>query len=343
MNIGLIGCGGVAGGHMLAYKNIEDARVVAVSDINVKKARTFAARYGIDKFFSQYVNLLEMKDLDFVDICTPTSTHVPIACDAAKFGHNVLLEKPMGRSVAECDKIISATKKHGIKLCVCHNQIFFPSIRKAKSMVDSGHLNIVSFRTTVKENPELIGAPAWNLTPEEKGILWEAGCHPAYLQLHFLKNITEIYASGSKVKYPVYDDFVVLLRTPNGVHGIIEVSWLAKEQEVIYEIDSSDGKRAKIDRVTDTLIEKSGNSKHTIGSELLSTIKKVLGHFVPARKTLKTELWYFIGHYYLISEYIKSLANDMPAPVQPEEAKRAIKLLECVEESLNKHQTVQMK
>lgn len=343
MKIGLIGCGGVADGHMSVYQHMENVRVVAVSDIDLKKAGTFAEKYGINNFFSDYVNLLEIKDLDFVDICTPTSTHMLVASDAAKFGHDVLLEKPMGRSTTECDKIISESKKHGIKLCVCHNQIFFPSIRKLKAMVNSGYLDVVSFRTAVKESPKLIRAPAWNLTPEEKGILWEVGYHPAYLQLHFLKDIKEIYAYGRKVKYPVYDDFVVLLQTPNGSYGTIEVSWLAREQEIVYEIDSSDGKRAKINRITDSLIEKSGKSKGKIGYGLLSEFKKILSHFVLGPKTLKTELGYFIGHYYLIGEYIKSLEKDTPVPVPPEQGKRTVKLLECIEESLNKHRIVQMK
>lgn len=337
MNIGLIGCGRVTHGHMSIYRNMKNVKVVAVSDIDLKKARIFAEKYGSSNFFSDYVDLLEIKDLDLVDVCTPPSTHALITCDAAKFGHNVLVEKPMARSTAECDEMLHESKRHGVKLCVCHNQIFFPSIRRAKSLVDLGYYDLVSFRTSVKEIPELFGAPRWVITPEEKGILWEAGCHPAYLQLHFLKNITEVSAFGSKVRYPVYDDFAVLLRTPDQSYGIIEVSWLAKEPEIVYEIDSSDGKRAQIDRTNpNSLIEKSGSSNGGLYSE----IKKVLLHFVSSRKT---KLGYFIGHYYLISKYMKSLGNDTSPPVPPEEGKRAIKLLECIEESLNKHQVVQMK
>jgi predicted dehydrogenase len=338
MNIGLIGCGGIANGHMRVYQKTENARVVAVSDISLEKARIFAEKYRINRQFSDYADLLEVKDLDFVDICTPVSTHALIACDAAKSGHNVLLEKPMARSINECDEIILESKRSGVKLCVCHNQIFFPSVRQAKSLVDSGSYDLVSFRTSVKENPEQIQAPSWNMTPEEKGILWEVGCHPVYLQLHFLKNITEIYALGSKVKYPVHDDFVVLLRTPDRRYGIIEISWLARKPEIVYEIDSSDGKRAQIDRIKDSFIE---NTEESTG--LFSDIKRVLRHFTPPRKTLKTELQYLIGHYYLINEYMKSLENDMPVPVQPEEGKRTIKLLECIEESLNKHEVISTK
>ena len=89
MKVGLIGCGQVADGHMTVYNNITGVKVVAVADAIPKKARTFANKHGISRAFTDYVNLLEDKELDFVDISTPTSTHARIACDAAQFGHNV--------------------------------------------------------------------------------------------------------------------------------------------------------------------------------------------------------------------------------------------------------------
>lgn len=337
MKIGLIGCGQVANGHMAVYKYIKDAKVVAVADVIPKKARIFANKHGISKVFTNYVDLLEVNDLDFVDICTPTSTHVRIACDAAKFGHNVLLEKPMALSTSECERMIHESEKQGVSLCVCHNQIFFPSIRRAKLMVDLGHYDLVSFRTSIKQSPQIFAYPAWNMTPEEKGILWEAGCHPTYLQLHFLKNITEVYAVGSKVKYPVYDEFSVLLRTLGRPYGIIEVSWITKGSEKIYEIDSADGKQVwpQVHGDYHSILEKPGES-----NMVYSEIKRIFRYFARSRHS---HLDYFVGHFYLINKYMKSLKDGSLPPVQPEEGKRTIKLLECIEESLGKHQIVSMK
>ncbi len=342
MKIGLIGCGHVADGHATVYKYIKDAKVVAVSDVNLKKARIFANKHGISKVFTNYTDLLEIKDLDFVDICTPTSTHVRIACDASKFGQNVLLEKPMALSTSECERIIHESEKQGVSLCVCHNQIFFPSIRRAKLMVDSGHYDLISFRTSVKQSPQIFAYPPWNMTSEEKGILWEAGCHPAYLQLHFLKNITDVYAVGSKVKYPVYDEFSVLLRTSGQSYGIIEVSWVTKGSEKIYEIDSADGKQAwpQVDGDYHSILEL---EKPRAGGMVYSEIKRIFRYLLRSRRDMYSHLNYFVGHFYLINQYMNSLKNGSPPPVQPEEGKRTIKLLECIEESLNTHKTIRMK
>jgi len=49
MNIGLVGCGRVSEIHMNAYKNIPEANVIAVLDINIERAKAFAQKYGIKK------------------------------------------------------------------------------------------------------------------------------------------------------------------------------------------------------------------------------------------------------------------------------------------------------
>jgi len=323
----------------MIYQFMENTKVMAVADVNLEKAKEIAAKYKVKKVFRDYRDLLRIKDLDFVDICTPPSTHAEIACEAAKFGHNILLEKPMALTTKECERIIRIVKKKGVNLCVCHNQIFFPAMRKAKALVDSGYYNIVSFRTSVRENPEIFNVPKWNVTKREKGIVWEAGCHPAYLHLHFLGDIKEVYAVGSKVKYPVFDEFTVLLRTSGEAFGIMEISWVSKGAEKIYEINCSDGKRAFMiapppyaNQGYELLLEKTGITE----SNLYLDIKNVLRHF----KGTKNKLGYFIGHYHLIDGYIKSLKGSAPTPVPPEDGKKTVKLLESIEEALNTNRII---
>jgi len=348
LKVGLVGSGRVANVHIAAYKNIENVNIVAVSDVNVEKAKNFANIYGISKVFSDYRELFEMKELDFVDICTPTSTHAKIVCDAAEFGHNILVEKPMARSTSECEKMILRSKKHGVRLCVCHNQLFHPAVMKAKSMVDSGYYDLVSFKTSHKENFDLLKAvglaQSWNVTPEEKGILWEVGTHLTYLQLHFLQNVQEVYAVGTKSKYPVHAEFTVLLRTPSQRYGIIEISWLSKESEIVYEISSSDGKRGQILFDYDLFIEKSETppmnvtrAVHNVYTDAKRGLQKWMQfgtNYIRKRKLLP--------HFNLISRYVESLKSDSEVPVQPEDGRNTIKLLECIEESLNKNCAVKI-
>jgi predicted dehydrogenase len=327
MKIGLIGCGAVASHHARVYRLIQNATIVAVCDKDVEKARVFANEHKIEKTFGNHLDLLEIKDLDFVDICTPTSTHASITVDAVKSGINVLLEKPMALNSEQCDQIISETKKHKAKVCVCHNQIFFPIVKRIKSMIDNNQAELVSFKTFIKENGEIL--PSWNTTMSEGGILWEAGYHLAYLQLFFLRNITSVFAVGNKVKYPVYDDFCVLLKTPFRYYGIMEISWLPKKEEIFYEVDTADGRRYQINRADDYLLAAPAD---------VAELARSRAKYLLSREKLR----YFRGHFNLFARFMDALKNDLPSPIPPEDGKKTIQLLESIHKSLEKQEIIQI-
>jgi len=340
MNVGVIGCGRIADAHMMLYNYMADVRVKAVTDINLENAKRLATKYKVERIFRDYMDLLEIRDLDFVDICTPPSTHAGITCKAAEYGHNILLEKPMALSTKECEEMIHTVKKNGVSLCICHNQLFFPAIMKAKSLADSGYFDVVSFRTSVRENPEMFNVPAWNLTDREKGLIWEVGYHLAYLHLRFIEGIKEVYAIGSKVKHHVFDEFMVLLRSSSEKFGLMEISWLSRESEKIYEINCSDGKRAFMiapppyaNQGYDVLLEKFGISDGT----LRSRIKELFSYLTRRR----APFGYFIGHFNLISSYIRNLRKGDEPLVQQKDGMNTIKLLECIEASLNMRKPVE--
>jgi len=348
VNVGLIGCGGIAKVHMQVYQSMKNVNVVGLCDLNLERAKHLAKKHNVNKTFENYANLVEIKDLDLVDICTPVSTHAHIACDVAKDVPAILVEKPMALSVSECEKMIKETKKHGSKLCIAHNQIFLPSIQKAKSMIDQGDFDLLSFTTMQKESFESLKAHElaadWMIKPEQKGILWEVCCHLAYLQLHFLPDISEVYAVGSKTKYPVHDHFAVLLRTPNQLFGLIDLSWVSNETEIIYEIRGSKGKRAQIYRDFDYFLENSVNPPLNVANVargFLVDEKRVL------QKWMNFGLNYFqkrkmIPHLKLVGNYITSIEQDLPPPILPEEGKNTINLLESISKSLDEKRPVKI-
>lgn len=334
--IGLVGCGRVAQLHMCAYNHIPNVRVTAVSDVNIKKARAFAQRYNIGEVLKSYTDLFEMKSLDYVDICTPTSTHANIACEAAKSGQHLLLEKPMARTTRDCDKIISEVSKQNVKACVCHNQLFIPQIMQMRNMVEAGEFDLSYFRVSVKESAKLIGAPDWTLTPEQGGVIWETGCHSAYLQLGFLKKIDRVFAIGSKAGTPVYESFVVLLDTPDHSLGVIDVSWLAERSEIVFEMMSSNGARIQI-LDYDYLVKIPKTRPRGILKGFYYDQKTTFRKWsTVARRSLGNKsLLKCLPHYNLINSYIQSLKEDSHPPVALEEGRMTIQLLESIEKSLD--------
>jgi predicted dehydrogenase len=346
MKVGLIGCGGIAPVHIEVYKRLKDVEVVGLCDLNLDRAKKLATEFKIENTYTNYHNLFEKEKPDLVDICTPVSTHAQIVCDAAESIPAILLEKPMALNIAECDEIIKKVSKRGRKLCLGHSQLFSPHIQRAKRMVDSEGFNLHSFRTTLKASFEKLKsyrlAPAWNVSPEQRGIIWEVCCHHAYLQLHFLPDIKEVYAVGGKVTYPVYDDFAVILRTGRNSFGLIELSWISHEFEVTYELRDTTGRRVQINWEYDHMLEQSEDPPYTVGlvaRNMLVDQKRLIQKwarfgscFLYKRKLLPA--------FNLISSYIDSIENDYMPPVTPQDGRNTIKLLECIEASLDKKMPV---
>jgi len=337
----LIGCGRVSEIHMNAYKNIPEANVIAVSDINRDRSKTFAQKYGIKKIYNDALNLFEIKDLDFVDICTPISTHAELACEAARHGQNIFLEKPMARNSKECDQVIREISKNKVKLCICHNQLFLPTVMQAKAIVDSGNFPLAYFKVSVRESAELIGAPNWIMTPEQGGALWETGAHAAYLQLHFLKNIEKVWAIGEKIEHPVYDHFIIMLSNPNKTLGVIEISWLAKKEEEVFEFVNLKGQKTQILNYNFFLEFPEKTERNLLQGfyqDQKRTMKKWTKFFLTNIRNRK--LANCVPQYTLIVKFIESIKNDTDPPVTSEDGRKTVRLLEYIEESLNKNEPV---
>lgn len=348
LKIGIIGCGGISPAHIKVYKSLRDVNVAGLCDLNLDRAKSLASKFQIENVYDDYWAMFKKENLDLVDICTPVSTHAKLVSDAAEAVPAILVEKPMALNVSQCDDIIKTVKKHGAKLCIGHNQIFSPHIQRAKALVDSGEFKLLCVNTVLKESFEILKsynlAPAWNVLPEQRGVIWESGCHLAYLQLHFLPDIIEISAVGGKVKYPVYDDFAVLLRTGGQQFGMIEHSWLSLETETIYELRDSTGKRIQIYWDYNFFLENKEEPPYTV--------RKVLRNIFDDEKRLLHKWAKFGTSYFrkrkllptfnLVSKYVESIKTDQSPPVSPEDGRNTINLLECIERSLDERRSVQL-
>src|SRR5690606_25365930 len=114
VRIGIIGLGRMGRTHFETYESLDNATVVALADVNPARAAGDLAGAGGNvlqggisrlpmdriKGYTDFQQLID-SDLDVIDICVPTPTHVDLAIAAIKSGKHVLCEKPLGRTFAE--------------------------------------------------------------------------------------------------------------------------------------------------------------------------------------------------------------------------------------------------
>ncbi|MBI3207465.1 MAG: Gfo/Idh/MocA family oxidoreductase [Candidatus Solibacter usitatus] len=120
LRIGIIGCGGMANGHMRALNRMKDAQnihIEAVCDLYTKRAEEASKLTG-GAIIKDYRKLLENKDIDYVLVAVPEHWHAPITLDAASAGKHVYCEKPMTYNVEEAKRVVARVKQTGIKMQV---------------------------------------------------------------------------------------------------------------------------------------------------------------------------------------------------------------------------------
>ena len=137
MKIGLIGRGSIAGAHEAAYARIPEAEIVAVCDIRAERLEGLAEGVRTYRDIDEMLKA-EAGRLDYVDICLPTYLHADVACRAMRAGYHVLSEKPMARTLTECEEMCRVAKETGRLLMAAYCNRFFTAFRTIKDYVDSG-------------------------------------------------------------------------------------------------------------------------------------------------------------------------------------------------------------
>ena len=147
VKIGIIGCGWIAGAHIIEYLKMADVEVVALADLIPGKAEAFAKQYGVEgaRFYPSGHDMLENEELDGVSICTYNTQHAPCAIDALEHGVNVMLEKPFTVTLDEAIAVMKAEKASGKILTIGFQPRMSENIRMIKKIIDSGELGKVYY------------------------------------------------------------------------------------------------------------------------------------------------------------------------------------------------------
>lgn len=146
INIGIIGAQFMGRAHTNAWHDVSrfydlpfKLVLKAACDIN-PSSEEFAKRYGWETFESSWENLIKRDDIDVIDICTPNSSHMPIAVAAAREGKHIICEKPLAMDGDEAKQMYEAAENAGVGNMTAFNYRRLPAIQQAKKMIEAGKL-----------------------------------------------------------------------------------------------------------------------------------------------------------------------------------------------------------
>jgi UDP-N-acetyl-2-amino-2-deoxyglucuronate dehydrogenase len=150
-------------------------RLAAVS--GGTRAPGLAADYGV-AYAPSYAELLARPDVDAVLIATPHADHRDQVIQAAEHGKHVLVEKPMATTLADCDAMIEACERAGVRLEVIQTLRFRGTPARAKQLIDEGRIGAVRMiRGQSLVRDYAIAAGSWPALPEHGGAFLDMGVH----------------------------------------------------------------------------------------------------------------------------------------------------------------------
>ena len=236
VNVGVIGVGAMGENHVRVYHKMEEANLIAVSDVSERALKKIEKKYGA-KGYTEYVDLLQNPDIEVVSVCVPTTFHHAVVMEAIKHKKHILVEKPIAFTLNEAEEMISAAKEAGVILSTGHVERFNPAVQKAKELIDDGVIgDIVSaFAKRVGPLPPRI---------KDVGVSIDLAIHDLDIMNYlFEENVTQVYGTmNSSFDDSEFEDHAeIMVSFENESTGIIEVNWLTPYKRRELELTGTAG------------------------------------------------------------------------------------------------------
>jgi len=250
---GIIGCGDVTEKKSgPAFNKVNHSRLIAVMRRDGIKAKEYALRHGISKWYNSAQKLIDDEEINAIYVATPPLFHEEYTISALRAGKAVYVEKPMAVSALAAEKMMKVSFETNNKLSIAHYRRQQPMFKKIKSLLESnsiGKIRMVNLKLFHPPGPANSNQDVtnWRIDPEISGggLFHDLAPHQLDLMLYFFGKPVE--ASGISLNQAgLYraDDFVTgFIRFEKGV--IFNGTWCftvsPHEESDICEIIGSEG------------------------------------------------------------------------------------------------------
>jgi len=233
MNIGIVGAGRQGWRRARAVESFPDDRLVAVADCVAASAQHLANAYAAETH-DDWSALVDRADVDAVLVCTPPDSHTEIAVAALERGQHVLVEKPLARSVAEAEPIVTAAQAavaRGVVCAVGFNYRHHPAIQQARRWVNEGAIGPLMYarmRHGIAGRQDYTTDWRTSHSTSGGGELLDQGIHLLDLARWFFGDFSEVRVMLTTSYWPIApleDNAFVLLRTAAGQVVQLHASW----------------------------------------------------------------------------------------------------------------------
>jgi predicted dehydrogenase len=321
LRIGVVGSG-IGASHIEAYQALPDMyEVAALCDIDPDRGDSVAEKFAIPAVDRRLDDLLA-RDLDVVDVCTPSGLHQTQAIAALAAGFHAVVEKPVAKSLAELDAVVAAEAASGRRLCPIFQYRFGHGVQKLRHLIAkgmAGRPSVATAETHWYRGEAYYIRAAWRGTfdGELGGCLTTHAIHIHDILCEVLGPIASVHARASnRLNRNETEDMAVLsLEFVSGAFATSSVT-LGSRQEM-----------SRLRFVFDDLVAESGLDPYNPGHDpwifphddevARQNISAALEDFEPLPER-------FVGQFHRLHT---ALATGAELPVTLSDARRSVELL----------------
>ena len=219
IRFGVIGTGFWGRNHARVLSELPETSLVAVCDVDPVHGQSIAKKFET-QWYQKYDDLLRVKDIDAVCICTPTTTHAAIALSAAENRKHLLIEKPIAANTMEAKKIVETCESLELKTMTGFIERFNPGTRRLKELIGKGTLGevVLAFARRLNRWPERIG---------DVGVVKDSAIHDFDLmRFLFEEEPVSVFARAGSIGHRFEDYAEVMMRFSGIRTGFVEANWL---------------------------------------------------------------------------------------------------------------------
>ncbi len=347
LGVGMLGYGFMGKTHTFAHRTIPfyyDPPPIATTLQVVCRTSEAGARHaqqagGFQRWTTDPMAVIEAPDVDIIHICTPNHLHVAALEAAIRAGKHIYCEKPVTANLAEAEAIARMLPGYRGKAQVVLNYRFFPATMKAIELVREGFLGrLTHFRACYLHSGSVdpLRPVNWKSTASAGGgVIRDLGPHILNLLWHLagpfqdLCCVSRIWSPqrpsadhpGRMIDIDVEDAATMLVRTPDGAFGSVEISKIAtgSEDEIRFEIHGQHG-ALRFNLMQPNYLEvydarlPEGDFGGRRGWQQIATVQKypAPGNAFPSPKC---GIGWLRGHVHSLYSFLKAIAEDrQPSP-----------------------------
>lgn len=229
----------------MMYPPVAVPRLVGIAGRNKEAVTEAAKRYGYEKAYTDWRDMLNDPDIDVFDNGGPNDAHAEPTIAAARAGKHVFCEKPLARTAQEAKSMLDAVRQAGVMHMVAYNYRFVPAIVQAKQLIASGALGRIFHYRAVYLQEWIIDPnfpKIWRLDKKlaGSGSLGDLGSHIIDLARFLVGEPKKVMGmtrtfieerplpEGGTGKVDVDDAVAALIEFDNGAMGTVEATRFAQ-------------------------------------------------------------------------------------------------------------------